>query len=192
LSRGNPPDAKRKNLEAWVLSTLPRALGYAASLLRDPGLADDVVHDCYLRLLEKAEVYDLLQDGTKLLYKTITNACIDRNHRQRMVLSLTGTDQDEGGRPEVEDRRQSGPLQEVIHRELEHAVETGIARLPVAQRAALELKSLGYSIQEIADALETSPSNAGVLIHRARKALAEGLTGFLGSSRDERSRDASR
>jgi RNA polymerase sigma-70 factor (ECF subfamily) len=191
LSSGHPPDAKRKNLEAWVLATLPRALGYASSLLRDPALADDVVHDCYLRLLEKAEVYDLLRDGTKLLYKAITNACIDRNHRQRMVLSLTGKPA-ETGETQVEDRRQAGPLHDVIQNELENAVEEGIARLPVAQRAALELKSLGYSMQEIAAALETSPSNAGVLVHRARKALAEGLTGYLGSFRDERSRDQSR
>jgi RNA polymerase sigma-70 factor (ECF subfamily) len=191
LSHGNPPDAKRKNLEAWVLATLPRALGYASSLLRDSTLADDVVHDCYLRLLEKAEVYDLLRDGTKLLYKAITNACIDRNHRQRMILSLTETKREAGTR-EVEDRRQSGPLEDAIQKELENAVAEGIANLPVAQRAALELKSLGYSIQEIAEALQTSPSNAGVLVHRARKALAESLTGFMGSSRDERSRDQSR
>jgi RNA polymerase sigma-70 factor (ECF subfamily) len=192
LSQGiNSPDAKRKNLEAWVLATLPRALGYASSLLRDPTRADDVVHDCYLRLLEKAEVYDLLRDGTKLLYKAITNACIDRNHRQRMVLSLTGN-QGERDEPQVEDTKQAGPLQNVIQNELENAVEEGIARLPVAQRAALELKSLGYSIQEIAAALEMSPSNAGVLVHRARKVLAQGLVRYLGSSRDERSRDQSR
>jgi RNA polymerase sigma-70 factor, ECF subfamily len=189
LSHGNPPDAKRKNLEAWVLATLPRALGYASSLLRDSTLADDVVHDCYLRLLEKAEVYDLLRDGTKLLYKAITNACIDRNHRVRMVLSLTEKRSHGGDRPEIEDRKQAGPLENAIQKELESAVEVGLANLPVTQRAALELKSLGYSIQEIADALETSPSNAGVLVHRARKALAEGLTGFMGSSRDERSRE---
>ena len=35
-----------------------------------------------------------------------------------------------------------------------------------AQRGALELKSLGYSLEEIAEALGTSSSNAGALIHR--------------------------
>src|ERR1700722_16059388 len=119
LSHGNPPDATRKNLEAWVLSTLPRALGYASSLLRDKALADDVVHDCYLRLLQKAEVYDLLRDGTKLLYKAITNACIDRNHRDRMVLSLSGAGSESDGSDAVVDVEQAGPLQIVIQKELE-------------------------------------------------------------------------
>jgi RNA polymerase sigma-70 factor (ECF subfamily) len=192
LSHGNPPDATRKSLEAWVLSTLPRALGYASSLLRDQALAEDVVHDCYLRLLQKADVYDLLRDGTKLLYKAITNACIDRNHRDRVLLSLNGTGTETGESLAVMDGEQAGPLQFVIQKELEDAVEERMAQLPVAQRAALELKSLGSSTQEIADALGTTPSNAGVLVHRARKTLAEGLASYLGSTRDDRSRETTR
>jgi RNA polymerase sigma-70 factor (ECF subfamily) len=188
LSDGNPPDATRRQLEAWVLSTLPRALGYAGSLLRDRSLADDVVHDCYLRLLEKAAVYDLVRDGTKLLYKAITNACIDRNHRERILLSLNGGGAESGIGRLVVDAKESGPLNEVIQNELESQVEVGIGQLPVAQRAALELKSLGYSIQEIAEALGTSTSNAGVLVHRARKALAESLESYLGLTGDERER----
>ncbi len=175
-----------------MLSTLPRALGYASSLLRDQALAEDVVHDCYLRLLQKAEVYDLLRDGTKLLYKAITNACIDRNHRDRMVLSLSGAGIDRGGSDSVVDAEQPGPLQIVIQKELEDAVEEGMAHLPVAQRAALELKSLGSSLEEIAEALGTSPSNAGVLVHRARRALAEGLASYMGSTADEQSRESTR
>ncbi len=175
-----------------MLSTLPRALGYASSLLRDKALADDVVHDCYLRLLQKAEVYDLLRDGTKLLYKAITNACIDRNHRERVVLSLSGAGSERGGSDSVVDAEQPGPLQIVIQKELEDAVEERMAHLPVAQRAALELKSLGSSLEEIAEALGTSPSNAGVLVHRARRALAEGLVSFMESTADEQSRKSTR
>ena len=169
-----------------MLSTLPRALGYASSLLRDRTLADDVVHDCYLRLLQKADVYDLLRDGTKLLYKAITNACIDRNHRERVRAEpQRGRHRERVRALRSSTREQAGPLQIVIQKELEDAVEEGMAQLPVAQRAALELKSLGYSMQEIAEALGTSPSNAGVLVHRARKALAEWLASFMGSTSDE-------
>ena len=57
--------------------------------------------------------------------------------------------------------------------------------MTVAQRGALELKSLGYSLDEIAEALGTSPSNAGVLVHRARKILAERLARFLEETPDE-------
>ena len=56
--------------------------------LRDRTLGEDVVHDCYVRLLEKADTYNLLRDGTKLFYKAITHACVDRNYRDRRLLSL--------------------------------------------------------------------------------------------------------
>ena len=66
------------------------------------------------------------------------------------------------------DRQAVEPVQMLIRKELEQAVEEGLSRLPVNQRAALELKSLGYSLHEIADMLAITPSNAGVLVHRAR------------------------
>ena len=54
-----------------------------------------------------------------------------------------------------------------------------LLRLPETQRAALELKSLGHSLQDIADALGVSPSNAGVLVHRARQAMSRFLAPYL-------------
>jgi RNA polymerase sigma-70 factor (ECF subfamily) len=192
LSAGSPRDATRKDLEAWVLATLPRALGYAASLLRDRSLADDIVHDCYLRLLQKAETYDLLRDGTKLLYTAITHACIDENGRRRIVLSLSGTAGQKNLDASLEDAAETSPLQVAMRKELEATVDDKLGELPLPQRAALELKSMGYSLEEIGQALETSPSNAGVLVHRARKALADGLATYMGPNRDERSRGSAR
>ncbi|MDR3639025.1 MAG: sigma-70 family RNA polymerase sigma factor [Isosphaeraceae bacterium] len=171
-SRAASPEA----LEAWVLATLPRAVAFAASLLHDRVRSEDVVHDCYVRLLSKAGTYNLLADGTKLLFKAITNACIDVNGRERRLLSLDELSAD---------GRAIDPHDQAEHRELEAAMVDGLGRLTVAQRAALELKSLGYTLDEIAEALATSPSNAGVLVHRARKALAEQLAPFLEVRPDE-------
>jgi RNA polymerase sigma-70 factor (ECF subfamily) len=41
------------------------------------------------------------------------------------------------------------------------------------------MKSIGHSLQEIAETLGTSASNAGVLIHRARQAMALHLAPHL-------------
>jgi DNA-directed RNA polymerase specialized sigma24 family protein len=51
--------------------------------------------------------------------------------------------------------------------------------LPITQRAALELKSLGQSLEEIGAALRVSANNAGVLVHRARQAMARRLEPYL-------------
>jgi RNA polymerase sigma factor (sigma-70 family) len=169
-----------------MLATLPRALGFATSLLRDRSLAEDVVHDCYVRLLQKADTYDLPRDGTKILFKAITNTCIDRNYRDRTLLSLEVDEGREGNAPlRLADHRAIHPHDQVVQRELETALAVELGRLTVAQRGALELKSLGYSLDEIAEALGTSPSNAGVLVYRARKILAEQLSRFLEPRADE-------
>jgi DNA-directed RNA polymerase specialized sigma24 family protein len=64
-------------------------------------------------------------------------------------------------------------------------VADSLARLTLAQRGAVELKSLGYSLLEIAEALGTTPSNAGVLVHRARKIMADQLARFLEARTDD-------
>jgi RNA polymerase sigma-70 factor (ECF subfamily) len=160
-----------KDLDAWVLATAADAVAYAASLLRDRAAAEDVVQDCYCRLWQKSDRYDLPRDGRKLLFAAVTNACINHNTRGRPHLSL-----EEGLLP---DPRAGSPDRAVLRGELEEVIARGLGRLPVAQRAALELKSLGHSLEEIGTALETSAGAAGVLVHRARQAMARYLAPYL-------------
>ena len=91
--------AAKARREAWVRDTLPGAVAYAASLLRDRQAADDVVHDCYCRLLQKADVYDLDRDGTKILYRSISNACINRNTREHPHIPLDDPERSGPGVP---------------------------------------------------------------------------------------------
>ncbi len=159
---------------------MPRALAYAASLVRNHDLAQDLVHDCYCRLLQKAAVYDLPRDGLKILLRAITNAAIDLQRRQRVVRSLDTGDMENGPESaEVVDRRMEEPVAVAMTRELEQALEAGLAQLPLAQRAAFQMKSTGHSLQEIAETLTISVSHAGVLIHRARQSLAQFLAPYL-------------
>jgi RNA polymerase sigma-70 factor (ECF subfamily) len=174
------PGGERHDLDAWVLATAPRALAYALSLLGDRERAEDIVQDCYCRLLGKADRYDLPRDGLKILLKAITNASINQVTRERHHFRLDGDNgQGDGGRLQVADRPWLQPAPLLMHRELEQAVQAGLAKLPLPQRAALELKSLGHSQQEIAELLDISPNYAGVLVHRARQAMAAFLAPYM-------------
>jgi len=173
-----PEDSDERS--AWVLATAPRALAYAISLLRNRERAEEVVQDCYCRLLSKANDYDLPRDGMKLLLKAISNASINLKTRQRFAISLFGIRA--GGQdrhPQIEDRSVPEPSRRLLDEELALAIGHGLSRLPVPQRAALELKSQGHSLQEIAEILEVSPNNAGVLVHRARAAMETHLAPYL-------------
>lgn len=163
-------------LDDWVRATLPRAVGYARALLRDPVAADDVVQDCYARLLERADRYDLPRDGLKILLRSISNACIDLRVRERVLLSLDAAPETLGG---MVDGANSSPPQQAIARELAERIEEALAKLPVGQRAAIHLTGLGYTLPEVAEMIGTTHGNARVLVQRARKALEADLGPFL-------------
>jgi RNA polymerase sigma-70 factor (ECF subfamily) len=167
-------------LTAWVAATAQRALAYAVTLVRNRTEAEDVVHDCYVRLLARAGEYDLPRDGEKLLFKAITNACINLVQRRPPVVSLEAVEHAGGAdRPPLADKPETRPDRRAMDRELEHAIENALMTLPVTQRAVVELHSLGYSLVEVAEMLDLSHSNARVVLHRARRALAAKLRRFV-------------
>ncbi len=168
------------DLDDWVLATAPRVTAYARSLLANAHEAEDIVQDCYCRLIAKAGTYDLKRDGLKLLFTAISNACINLKTRRKPAFSLTqpgGAADDRTEDPA--DARAIAPAEIAVGRELELAIAEGLKLLPTQQRAAVELKSFGYSQAEIAEMLGITASNAGVLIHRARQTLAQYLAPYL-------------
>lgn len=176
----NQPSHFRKPIDAWVTEIAQRALGYAITLVRNRQDAEDIVHDCFSRLLAKSNDYNLPRDGTKLLFKSITNACFNYSNRRRPETSLHELEMSErSGVHVLADQRANSPIENAIGNELERAVEVAMNKLPVAQRAAVELRSLGHSLVEVADILQVTHANARVLLHRARTELAAQLSSFI-------------
>ncbi len=167
-------DHLRDRLEAWVVAVAPRAVAFARSLTGDPDKAEDLVQECLYRLLKRADQYDLERDGVKLLFKAISNLCVNRATREKLVASLDATDSDDGPIP-VPDAVGLRPDQILEHREAEQRVRAALDRLSPMHRAAVELRALGMSKEQIAEVLEVTPTNAGVLVYRGRKALAADL-----------------
>jgi len=128
-------------------------------------------------LLLRAAHYDLPRDGRKLLFRAITNACINARSREQKAISL-----DEYGRHlgdgawEVEDAAAAPPPVIAAAEEMRLAITEGLKELPLPHRSALELSSLGYRPEEIADMLDLKPDYARVILFRARKAMAEFLS----------------
>ncbi len=171
------PEQRNNELERWVRNSLPKALVFARTLCSDEHTAEDLVHDCFCRLLAKRDKYDLLADGWRLLLRSITNAAIDRHRKNEPTLLESLTDDGGSAINAVPDGRGQEPLQIVMNRELEQTIETALKRLPFAQRAVLELKSLGMSQTEIADSLAITENNVGVLLYRAREKMSKLLRG---------------
>ena len=165
-------DGFSDEVRAWLVECLPRAVVYARSLVRDGNEADDLVQECVYRLLRRAASYDLPRDGSRLLFRAITNECINRTTRGPGMLSLEMLDEeDQPLDGALADPHAEQPVEVVLTDELRRVLDQALEQLPVAQRAALELKSLGHSLEEIAEALSVTANHAGVLLHRARQAV---------------------
>jgi RNA polymerase sigma-70 factor (ECF subfamily) len=158
---------------------LPRAIVYARSLVRDASEADDVVHECVYRLLKRSASYDLPRDGSRLLFRAVTNECINRTTRGPDMVSLDAVN-DEGQSlgSTLADPHADQPPDVVLTDELRRVLDEALDQLPVAQRAALELKGLGHSLEEIAEALSITANHAGVLVHRGRRAVRKRVAGY--------------
>lgn len=170
---GEFPDAKVLSLDSWITLALPAAVAYASSLLGDRGEGEDIVQDCVCRLLGHAARYDLPRDGRKLLFRSITNACLNRQTRDRKLLSLDEQGRHpEGGTWEIEDVAAAPPPVLAMVQELRDAIGSGLQQLPIAQRSALELSSLGYRPDEVAEMLDVQLDYVRVLLFRARRAMA--------------------
>ncbi|WP_439620417.1 RNA polymerase sigma factor [Gemmata sp.] len=180
-------DDQRERLGVWVRAVAPRAVAYARSLTRDPDRAEDVVQECLFRLLRRAGDYDLERDGAKLLFRAISNLCINQATRERELVGLGSATGDDDRSFDVADPSVPRPDQIAQHHELEQRVRDALQKLPPVQRAAVELRALGMSKEDIAEALGVSPTNAGVLVFRGRKQLAADLRSVLGEAGAEES-----
>lgn len=162
-------------LDQWLKEAIPRAVAYARTLVKEPESAEELVQDVLCRLLQHEE-YDLPADGDKLLFRSVTNACINAVTRRRQLASLDGDGKSQGRlRDCLSSAEAADPARVTASREELEAVERELMRLPSMQRAAVELKALGRSLKEIAAVLDVSLSYAGVLVHRGRNALKEEL-----------------
>ncbi|MBY0232347.1 MAG: sigma-70 family RNA polymerase sigma factor [Gemmataceae bacterium] len=173
-------DSRRDQLDEWARQVVPRALAYARSLARGPANPEDLVQECLYRLLRRHNEYDLLRDGVKLLFRAISNLAINEISRWRRLESIDAPD---GRSLDIADRLAALPADELSRKELQEAIGAAMDKLRPLQRAALQLSALGQGKAEIAEVLQVSESNAGVLVHRARAAIAEalGVTGRHGA-----------
>jgi RNA polymerase sigma-70 factor (ECF subfamily) len=147
-------------------------VAYATSLTGRRSDGEDIVQDCLYRLLKHAHRYDLIEDGRKLLFRSITNACLNLKRRRRPPLNLSELSSVKTDASwDVADTSAPSPPLELLTDELRTAIASGLAKLPVRHRAAIELTSLGYKPREIAQMLEVHPDHVRVILARARKSL---------------------
>ncbi|MEC7520425.1 MAG: sigma-70 family RNA polymerase sigma factor [Myxococcota bacterium] len=169
----------------------PALVGHCYRMLGSATDADDAVQETLLRAWRHADGFDGRASLRTWLYRIATNVCLDQlaraKRRERPVEGPRGTIDDELiERPRshwlepipdaraLPDDPDPGQLA-VLRQSIRLAFVAALQHLPPRQRAALLLKDvLGFSAQEIAEALETSVPAINSTLQRARATLKQG------------------
>ena len=143
--------------------------------------AEDALQDALLRAWRGIGRFEGRSSVRAWLYKIATNTCLDVAGKRR-VLPIDfgpGADpHDSPGEPVVESVWvEPYPDAELAYEQregVELAFVAALQHLPATQRAVLILREvLGFSAQEVADALDTTVAGVNSALQRARKAVDE-------------------
>lgn len=138
----------------------PALLRYLFQLTDDAGLAQDIVQEGYLRLLEREGMPD---NPRGWLFRVATNLVRDRASVERRRREL------DRKRPQRNGPRR--PDAEAEARERLGDVWRALYRLSRRDRALLLLRAQGFDYREIAEAVEIAPGSVGPLTGRALEKL---------------------
>ncbi len=159
-----------KDDASWVRDALERyerpLLRFAKSLVGSTH-APDVVQDVFLALV-KADRSRVEGHLAPWLYTVCKNRAFDFGRERRRTQELVEEDGMES--PD------SGPASRVERQQSMSRVLGAMEHLSAREREAVTLKfSAGLKYREIAEVMETSVSNVGVILHTAIKALRREL-----------------
>jgi RNA polymerase sigma-70 factor (ECF subfamily) len=144
----------------------PFVLGVALKILRDPGEAEDVVHDAFVAVVERADQFRP-ERGTVIawLVTTVRNLALDRARRRTRRAQITDEElRHEPVAPVLDPESISWLTQR------RDAVVAALSRVSPAQRRTLEVAFFeGLSYPEIA---EREGVPLGTVKSRAARALA--------------------
>jgi len=159
----------------------PPLLRYLERIVRDPGVAEELTQEVFLRVYRARERYEPDARFSTWLFTIATRLAWNelRKPRHRSPHEALEGDEETGPLPLASDE----PAADVVAdaRRTGAAVEQALDRLPERQRAALWLAAVeGLSYAEVATLLETTDRSVKALVHRARTALAEQMRRNLG------------
>jgi RNA polymerase sigma-70 factor (ECF subfamily) len=175
--------------EALVSRYEGRVYGLAMRMLRQPQDAEDVTQQTFISAIEHLPGFRGDANFSTWLFRIATHAALKlirkRNGLRTVPIDTTEGDatEDFSGVPHpqfIADWRHK-PDELAGNQEVRALLDKALADLDEKHRVVFELRDIqGFSIKEVAEALDLSEANVKVRLLRARLALRERLTAALG------------
>ena len=137
--------------------------GVSGGILPDPGGAEDVLQDSFVRLWRRKYPLHSEKEAEALLARTVRNASLNEKRRRRTVPLET----------DILDESRDNGEKEQAYAEMRRKIESELSEI---QRYILEEKEFGgRTLDEIAKELKMEPAAVRMQLSRARKTLRKAL-----------------
>ena len=137
--------------------------GVSGGILPDPGGAEDILQDSFVRLWRRKYPLHSEKEAEALLARTVRNASLNEKRRQRTVPLET----------DILDDSPDNKEKEKAYAEMRRKIETELSEI---QRYILEEKEYGgRTLESIAKDLKMEPAAVRMQLSRARKTLRKAL-----------------
>jgi RNA polymerase sigma-70 factor, ECF subfamily len=196
--RGAPPSADassalmarvargdRAAFRALVETHQGAVTNFIHHLIADQGRAEELAQDVFLQVYRAAPRYRPDARFTTWLHRIATNVALNalRARTRRPTVSLDVLESDDRGRKArvAVAPREAWPDRVFERDELVRVVGRAIRSLPERQRIAVVLHRYeGLSYEAIAEVMSSSPDAVDALLRRAKAALRDALTLYVG------------
>ncbi len=189
-------EAARQAFEREALPHMSSLYNAALYMARDPGKAEDLVQETFLKAFRFWHRYEQGTNCKAWLFRILTNTFINKNRRKKRVhLSIDASDRDLSSTVLADKSHfYDSPEKEYLGKLFPEHVQQAIEALPDNFRIPVVLADLqDFSYKEIADIMECPVGTVMSRLFRGRKRLQEALFEYaieLGVISREQARDA--
>jgi RNA polymerase sigma-70 factor (ECF subfamily) len=159
--------------------------GVAMQVCRHEADAQDALQEALLQIWNKIELFERRASLSTWMYRVTANAALMKLRREKKFqkhVSFDATDLDRDVPVIQLTDPGPGPDATAVHHELGDRVRAAIEALPEPYRSAVLLSDVdGLTMEEIADATDTSVAAVKSRLHRGRLALRKVLAPYLRS-----------
>jgi RNA polymerase sigma-70 factor (ECF subfamily) len=179
----------------------PSMLRICGIFLNDPAVAEEVVQDTWLDMIQGLNRFEGRSSLKTWLFTILTNKAKTRSKRESRSIPLSellDLELGESG-PSVDPERflsagqrwaghwavppkpwERSTEDEILTEELLNTIKSAVRLLPEGQRTVFSMRDIeGWNSEEVCNVLGLSETNQRVLLHRARSKVRRALEGYF-------------
>jgi RNA polymerase sigma-70 factor (ECF subfamily) len=200
LRRGDP-DAFAMIVDRHSPAMIRVALAYVPS----HGAAEEVVQETWIAVIRGLDRFEGRSALKTWIFRILTNVAMRSGARERRSVPFSAlAEAEHTGEPSIDpDRflpadharfpghwaimpiRWPTPEEGLLAGETRGVIAAAVAELPAAQRTVISLRDIeGWTSEEVGEALEITPGNQRVLLHRARSHVRRAIERYYGAVED--------